>query len=600
MFQNLGLSQYGFEETKSNIYLNEILKDDDKYPIGWQGKFEGKFTRVNNPLSISGNINDSNIEFTIDNVNITTPYSFMNVSAPFFFDPLGSQTIVDANSIKEIINNINSLYREIFGSLDISKLATKDFIYLSEIIGYEIVDGKIKYKAKGMPDVYHNIVSFASISDNIGDSTDPKNNLKILSNTYFKQLANKQEQLKDILQILKSKSQNDAIPEIKEKLESKDLWKVSIIVYDSKKIEDESRLRTILSNLNKDKVGERSRKGFNISIITQLGRVFADLANIYSYGGKYNVSNEKYFTSANKDAIIIFLDKHKNDLIAAYNSLNPENVTDDFNVVINWLKDFNGFLNPKSTGNYRHLDKTRKFQFQQNGLIFFSLIPDVVSDLYFGEDNISLMFDKINMLSKAKIRYKALAASLSGVLRTKLIDDNGHTIYSNDDNVLGNGSFELKSKVLQPATMRAFIKPDSVNSINSQNDLSGEVEAPNNDVVDNTDVDESPFIENEVIEENAVENETEITLESIKNEIIKRVDPDGKMNSRQRNKILTKDVIKSLESLEEKQLIDLYDYVFNNKDVSDANVIKIGNLILSKINPDDPRLSKDQETKVNC
>ena len=118
--------------------------------------------------------------------------------------------------------------------------------------------------------------------------------------------------------------------------------------------------------------------------------------------------------------------------------------------------------------------------------------------------------------------------------------------------------------------------------------------------LNNTDVDESPFIENEVIEETAVENETEITLESIKNEIIKRVDPDGKMNSRQRNKILTKDVIKSLESLEGKQLIDLYDYVFNNKDVSDANVIEIGNLILSKINPDDPRLSKDQETKVNC
>lgn len=600
MFQNLGLSQYGFKETKSNLYLREILSDDDKYPIGWQGKFEGKFTRVNNPLSISGNITDSNIEFTIDNGNISTPYSFMNVSAPFFFDPLGSQTIVDTDSIKEVISNINSLYKAIFKKLDTSKLTTKDYIYLSEIIGYDIVDGKIKYKAKGMPDVYHNIVSFVSISDNIGDSTDPKNNLKILSNIYFKQLANKQNQLKNIFDILESKSQNDAIPEIKEKLESKDLWEVSIIVYDSKKIEDESRLRTILSNLNNDKVGERSRKGFNISIITQLGRVFADLANIYSYSGKYNVSNEKYFTSANRDVIINFLDKHKNDLIAAYNSLNPENVTDDFNVVINWLKDFNGFLNPKPTGNYRHLDKTRKFQFQQNGLIFFSLIPDVVSDLYFGEDNISLMFDKINMLSRAKKNYKTLAVSLSGVLRTKLIDDNGHTIYSNDDNILGNRSFNLKSKVLQPATMRAFIKPDSVNSINSQNDLSEEVEVKKNDVSNNMDVDESPFVENEVIEETAVENETEITLESIKNEIIKRVDPDGKMNSRQRNKILTKEVIKSLESLEGKQLIDLYDYVFNNKDVSDANVIEIGNLILSKINPDDPRLSKDQETKVNC
>ena len=56
----------------------------------------------------------------------------------------------------------------------------------------------------------------------------------------------------------------------------------------------------------------------------------------------------------------------------------------------------------------------------------------------------------------------------------------------------------------------------------------------------------------------------------------------------------------SLESFEEKQLIDLYNYVFNNKEVSDADVIKIGNLILSKIEPDDPRLSKDKETKVNC
>ena len=352
--------------------------------------------------------------------------------------------------------------------------------------------------------------------------------------------------------------------------------------------------------MNNDKVGERSRKGFNISIITQLGRVFADLANIYSYGGKYNVSDEKYFTSANKDTIINFLDKHKNDLIASYNSLNPENTTDNFNVVINWLKDFNGFLEEKSRGNYRHPDQTRKFQFQQNGLIFFSLIPDVVTDLYFGEDNISLMFDKINMLSRAKRNYKALAASLSGVLRTKLIDDNGHTIYSNDDNVLGNGSFNLKSKVLQPATMRAFIKPNSVNSINLQNDLSEEVEVKNNNVANNTNVDESPFVENEVIEEPVVESVTEINLEYIKNKIIKFVDPDGKMNSRQINKILTKDVIKSLESLEEKQLIDLYDYVFNNKDVSDANVFEIGNLILSKINPDDPRLSKDQETKVNC
>lgn len=223
MFQNLGLSQYGFKETKSNLYLREILSDDDQYPIGWQGEFEGKFTRVNNPLSISGNITDSNIEFTINNGNISTPYSFMNVSAPFFFDPLGSQTIVDANSIKEVINNINSLYREIFGILDLSKLTTQDFVYLSEIIGYEIVDGKIKYRAKGMPDVYHNIASFVSISDNIGDSTDPKNNLKVLSNIYFKQLANKQGQLKYILSILNSKSQDDAIPEIKKELESKDL-----------------------------------------------------------------------------------------------------------------------------------------------------------------------------------------------------------------------------------------------------------------------------------------------------------------------------------------------------------------------------------------
>lgn len=204
------------------------------------------------------------------------------------------------------------------------------------------------------------------------------------------------------------------------------------------------------------------------------------------------------------------------------------------------------------------------------------------------------------MLSRAKVRYKALAASLSGVLRTKLIDDNGHTIYSNDDNVLGNGSFNLKSKVLQPATMRAFIKPDSVNSISSQNDLSGEVEAQNNDVGNNTDVDESPFVENEVIEEPVVENETEIDLEYIKKKIIDFVDPDKKMSERQRNKILTKEVIKSLESFEEKQLIDLYDYVFNNKDVVDTDVIDVGKLILSKINPDDPRLSKDQETKVNC
>ena len=287
-------------------------------------------------------------------------------------------------------------------------------------------------------------------------------------------------------------------------------------------------------------------------------------------------------------------------MIAAYNSLNPENVTDDFNTVINWLKDFNGFLNTKPTGNYRHLDKTRKFQFQQNGLIFFSLIPDVVSDLYFGEDNISLMFDKINMLSRSKRNYKALAASLSGVLRTKLIDDNGYTIYSNDDNVLGNGSFELKSKVLQPATMKAFIKPDSVNSINSQNDLSEEVEFKNNDVTNNMDVDESQFVEYEVVEEPVVENKTEITHEYIKTEIIKHVDPDEKMNQRQRNKILTKDMIMSLESLEEKHLIDLYNYIFKNEEVSDVNVIDVGKLILSKIRPDDPRLSKDQETKVNC
>jgi hypothetical protein len=209
------------------------------------------------------------------------------------------------------------------------------------------------------------------------------------------------------------------------------------------------------------------------------------------------------------------------------------------------------------------------------------------------------MFDKINMLSRAKRNYKALAASLSGVLRTKLIDDNGHTIYSNDDNVLGNGSFNLKSKVLQPATMRAFIKPDSVNSINLQNDLSEKVEVQNNDVVNNTDIEGFPFIENEVIEEPIVENEPEITLEYIKNKIINFVDPDKKMNPRQKNKIL-QGVIKSLRTLEKKQLIDLYNYVFKNEDVSDAEVIYVGNLILSKIRPDDTRLSKDQETKVNC
>ena len=495
MFQNLGIGQYsGFEDSEAH---NEILKllnsDVNMIPMkDWNIVLH----RTDSPIAIKRTVDKSmHTNLTIKNGEVSLGYSWIQASPVVYFDPISSSKDVPMAKINDSIKEIESLYKSIYEELknsDLLKLSDGKYLPivkdLMQILGYDITTVKktknIKFRAKGMPHLYHKFISFVSPYqlDNNGEDL-----LKQSSQIYLSQLKDKITNLSEILTIVKNKS-GDWVEDVSEILNKQSLWKVNVIAWDYDIISNKKELTNVISRLNKDKYNKGGVEydiiSYNISIINQLGDVFSDLAIIYDNANKIknNIRSEAesksgFVTKEHVDSIVKWFNDHENELITAYKDFNGINEDVSMQQVIDWLIDY---------AILRYADKTMKMHSKENGAIveslepryyfksddrsyvFFMNVSNMIYDLYFDEDGnqtyLSKTLSSINTL-RGYSRLKSIKEikCMSGMSRNGLIKNNEMILnLGTSEYNVSDGSFTLNGDAVQPATMRMTVNKNSI------------------------------------------------------------------------------------------------------------------------------------------
>lgn len=495
MFQNLGIGQYsGFEDSEAH---NEILKllgsDVNMIPIkDWNITLH----RVDNPIAVKSTTDKStHTNLTIKNGEVSLGHSWMQASPVVYFDPISSSNDVPMAKINDNIKEIESLYKAIYEELnksDLLKLHDGKYLPvvkdLMQILGYDIKAVKgvknIKFRSKGMPNLYHKFVSFVSphLLDSSGEDL-----LKSSSKIYLSQLKSKVKDLSEILSVIKNKS-GDWIEDISNILNKQQLWEVSIIAWDYDTITNKQELTNVISKLNKDKYNKNGIEydivSYNISIINQLGDVFSDLAIIYDNAEKIkstirseSESKEGFVTKEYVDSIVKWFNDHQEELISAYKDFNGINEDVSMQQVIDWLIDYDilryadktiKIHNKDNESNIDSLEPRYYFKSNDRSYVFFMNVSNMIYDLYFDADgnqsNISKTLSSINTL-RGYSRLKSIKEMkcMSGMSRNGLIKNNEMILNlgTSEYNVL-DGDFTLNGDAVQPATMRMTVNKNNV------------------------------------------------------------------------------------------------------------------------------------------
>ena len=495
MFQNLGIGQYsGFEDSEAH---NEILKllgsDVNMIPIkDWNITLH----RVDNPIAVKSTTDKStHTNLKIKNGEVSLGHSWMQASPVVYFDPISSSNDVPMAKINDNIKEIENLYKAIYEELnrsDLLKLHDGKYLPvvkdLMQILGYDIKAVKgvknIKFRSKGMPNLYHKFVSFVSphLLDSSGEDL-----LKYSSKIYLSQLKSKVKDLSEILSIIKNKS-GDWIEDVSNILNKQQLWEVSIIAWDYDTITNKQELTNVISKLNKDKYNKNGIEydivSYNISIINQLGDVFSDLAIIYDNAEKIkstirseSESKEGFVTKEYVDSIVKWFNDHQEELISAYKDFNGINEDVSMQQVIDWLIDYailryaDKTIKIHNKGNEYNMDSLEpRYYFKSNdrSYVFFMNVSNMIYDLYFDADgnqsNISKTLSSINTL-RGYSRLKSIKEMkcMSGMSRNGLIKNNEMILNlgTSEYNVL-DGDFTLNGDAVQPATMRMTVNKNNV------------------------------------------------------------------------------------------------------------------------------------------
>ena len=433
------------------------------------------FSRSTNALDFRRNSNDSvdvKVEYTngdskilipnpIDGTTFNTLGSITSSLPCFFRQHSGSENI-PVDSILNMMKEIEQIYQSLFKKLQNSGLQDADLALLTDIISYKTTtdaDGnqKITFSARQMPKLLDRFVVFASSKIDATKQT-PYNKLMNLSKQYLVELKELKLFLQDIDTSFKKVTSANLI-DLQTKLQTKILFSVSPIVFSPETVnkdEVKTYIDNVCNDLNSKEVIIGGQKVYRAAYHRAIGAQFAILTQRLAYLStltdkeinSWQTSKTEYLTKAELNALIKFWNKHKNNLITAYQNT----VKNDKDVLIG-LQLLLGSTKKKHTNLFPTLFNTDAFK------TFLKEFYTEYSHLATKLNKLSGLYGKITETTETRFAGDIV---WSGHLYNNLIKDNGVIIDfdSTAVEVNGNHSFTLNGIVLQQSKIQIYSSSD--------------------------------------------------------------------------------------------------------------------------------------------
>lgn len=494
MFHNwLGTELMNLQETPATKVLNEKSRGKKGKYYQFQNPESVLFTRPSNPLAIQNDEMGSSIslkylggELTAEDENGDPLYDFMNISTAFYNNLYAWNAIDGMSDLHKLLGVQKKLYKDIFDKIaklynlntenNTAETVNEDVNDILSLVGFNRKTSK--FRARGVPDIYHKFVSFVKLNSESNDMSESN-----LAKEYGAYIHAKNNQLIKVLEILNGTDPDaDKKTQIKRLLNSVIYSDVSILVFDPEFITNEDEFINAMDNIHRtETVNGQQIASYNNALLDQLGIVLERIFALYkAYENTINPgswentptleqmriledSNEEYMSVKDVEKMMEYISPFIGDMLSTFKEeMENENLT------------ISDMVNYFVSQVHAPEDKTNKVNENWVMLLSKDSYKAFFKEIFLSEDNTNRKF-WINFLNKTNglkyaIKKTRLSANstnsqspeenvdtnsynyinFSGRVYPKLLKNNGFNFLDYEGQIYHvDGTLTLQSKVVQ-------------------------------------------------------------------------------------------------------------------------------------------------------